>query len=265
MQFDIFEINAFAEQDFSGNPAAVCILESWLPVHVLQSIAIQNALPATAFLVRHHDGFQTRWFAPEYEIDLCGHGSLASACVIFNFLEPSWNEASLYYSAGTLVVKKSGNLFTLDFPAKEVEIFNSDLLVKGLGSQPIEVYQYNNERCLVVYQSEEEVRRLNPDMTVLKNLEHRGIIVTASGKDYDFISRTFYPRKAVSEDAVTGSSHCLLIPYWSAKLNKSKLRAYQASHRGGEIVCEMIENRVCLSGKAQIYLQGKVFLNNIIF
>ena len=158
-------------------------------------------------------------------------------------------------------IKNSDDLFTLDFPVKNIEAFHSDVLMEGLGIKPAEIYQHKNERCLVVYNSEDEVRNVIPNMTVLRNLEHRGIIVTAPGKDYDFISRSFYPRKSASEDAVTGSSHCLLAPYWSEKLNKSKLRAYQASHRGGEVACELIDSRVHISGKALIYSQGKIFLN----
>ncbi|MDR3490971.1 MAG: PhzF family phenazine biosynthesis protein [Gammaproteobacteria bacterium] len=257
MQITIYHIDAFTNNLFAGNPAAVCILEEWLTDTEMRIIAMENYLPATAFLVRKNNEFHVRWFAPEYEIELCGHGSLASAYVIFNILEPTWQQAELHYPAGLLKIKNENGLLTLDFPAKNYGILPSpDLLIKGLGAQPIEVYQYKTERCLAIFETEDEVRNLNPDIQLLKELDHPGIIVTAPGINYDFISRTFYPRKSVYEDAVTGASHCLLIPYWSNHLNKTKLLAHQASKRGGELLCEYQGERVLISGKAIMYMQG---------
>ncbi|MDR3490838.1 MAG: PhzF family phenazine biosynthesis protein [Gammaproteobacteria bacterium] len=259
MQISVYHINAFTDKLFSGNPAAVCILQDWLTDSEMQAIAMENSLPATAFLVRKNNEFQIRWFAPEYEIELCGHGSLASAYIIFNVLEPTWQQTDLHYPGGLLKIKNENELLTLNFPAKHCEIFPSpDLLIKGLGAQPKEIFQYKNERCLAVFATEDEVRKLNPDIQLLKQLDHRGIIVTAPGKNYDFVSRTFYPAKSVYEDAVTGASHCLLIPYWSNKLNKTTLLAYQDSQRGGELLCEAQGERVLISGKAIMYMQGMI-------
>lgn len=258
MKINYYHIDAFTDKAFSGNPAAVCVLEEWLPEKALQSIANENHLPATAFLVPHLDGFQTRWFTPEYEIDLCGHGSLASGHVIFNYLEPDKNEINLYYTSGVLKINKNDNGISLDLPTKNLETFHSDILTEGLNAKPVELYQHKNERCLAIFHTEDEIRQLKPNITILQTLPHRGIIVTAPSKHYDFVSRTFYPKKTMYEDAVTGSSHCLLVPYWGEKLNKSKFRAYQASHRGGEISCELKKDKVTIHGKAVVYLQGMI-------
>lgn len=260
MSIPIYHIDAFADKPFSGNPASVCVLDRWLLERQLQLIANENSLPATAFLVRNEDDFQTRWFTPEYEIDLCGHGSLASAYVIFTFIEPTWKQADLHHSSGTLRVKKLDEFLTLELPVKNLDVFDSDTLIKGLGAKPKEIYQHKTERCLAVFDTEDEVRHLNPDMEILKNLTNRGIIVTAPSKNYDFVSRTFYPRKTAWEDAITGSSHCLLVPYWSKRLSKLKLHAYQLSNRGGEIFCEMKDGRVEISGKAILYARGIINL-----
>ena len=258
MKIDYYHIDAFTDKTFSGNPASVCVLKKWLPEESLQAIANENHLPATAFLVRHQDGFETRWFTPEYEIDLCGHGSLASGHVIFNFLEPDKSEINLYYASGILKISKDQNGISLDLPTKNLETFNSEILTEGLDAKPIELYQHKNERCLAIFHTEDEIRQLKPNITILQKLQHRGIIVTAPGKHYDFVSRTFYPKKAIYEDAVTGSSHCLLVPYWGEKLNKSRLRAYQASHRGGEIICDLKKDTVTIHGKAVVYSQGMI-------
>lgn len=258
MQISIYHIDAFASKLFTGNPAAVCILDHWLPGNELQTIAMENYLPATAFLVRINNEYHIRWFAPEYEIDLCGHGSLAAAYIIFNVLELTWNETTLHHPSGLLKINRDQQFITLHFPAKKCTPFSSDQLIQGLGLKPSETYQFKTERCLAVFKTEEEVRQLNPDMQILKQLDHRGIIVTAPGEKYDFISRTFYPRKAACEDAITGSSHCLLIPYWSERLNKKKLNAFQASQRGGELFCEDQGGNVLIRGDAIIYMRGEI-------
>lgn len=261
MKIHFYHINAFTNKIFSGNPAAVCVLNEWLETNQLQQIANENYLPATAFLVKNDIEYDTRWFTPEYEIDLCGHGSLASAYVIFNELEPTKNSITLRYSSGELHVANNDGLLTLQLPAKYLDQFNSDILINGLGAKPKVAYQHKTERCLAIFDTEDEVRNLKPDMTILKNLDHRGIIVTAASKKYDFISRTFYPNKSANEDAVTGSSHCLLVPYWANKLNKNILHTYQASHRGGEIYCELQNDNVAISGGAVLYSQGSIDLD----
>lgn len=259
----IYQIDAFTTQQFSGNPASVCILPSWLSEADLFAIAKENNQPVTAFLVREQEKFSIRWITPEYELDLCGHGTLAAAFVIFNFLEPTWQMVDIQSRHELLNITRTEDLITLNFPAKKTELCHFlPLLAQGLGLTPTEIYQDNNERCFAVYDSEEQVKKLIPDMTVLKNLPHRGIIATAKGNTVDFVSRTFYPQKNISEDPVTGSSHCLLIPYWAMKLNKTILHAKQISSRGGELFCQLQNNRVLISGKATLYLQGNIhFLN----
>lgn len=258
MNIPFYHVDAFTTQRFTGNPAQVCILDKWLSDDELQAIASENHLPVTAYLVREAEGYQIRWFTPNYEVDLCGHGSLASSYVIFNILRPEIKSVTLKYSAGKLHVTNNDGLYVLQLPIRQIDVFHSSVLIDGLGVTPKEIYQYNAERCLAVFDTEEQVRQLNPDMSILKNLDQRGIIVTAASRQYDFISRTFYPYKPVCEDAVTGASHCLLVPYWASKLNKTTLHAYQASQRGGELFCELLSDKVAISGKAVLYAQGVI-------
>jgi PhzF family phenazine biosynthesis protein len=260
MKIPYYHVDSFATKLFAGNPAAVCILEKWLPDHLLQSIATENHLPATAFLVKD-DQYSTRWFTPEYEIDLCGHGTLALGHVIFNDLEPTLRRVDLHSPAGLLRISKQNELITLDFPIKSIEHYASPLLEQGLGYQPKAVYRYKAERCLAILDNEEQIKNIKPDMQVLKQLEFRGVIVSAVGVESDFVSRVFYPNKLLSEDAVTGSSHCLLVPYWSNVLNKFELHSRQLSHRGGDVFCELKNDRVYLSGKATTYMQGFIEIN----
>lgn len=257
--FPIYYIDAFTNKLFRGNPAAVCVLSKWLSDDDLHSIAKENNLPATAFLVREVDKYNIRWFTPEYELDICGHGSLSAGYVIFNYLEPTWQKADLQSRIELLQVLRADDLITLNFPAKSIESTSLPLLEQGLGLSPKEIYQHKNERCLAIYNTEEEVKSLQPDMQILKKLEHRGITATAPGKNIDFVSRTFYPQKTISEDPATGASHCLLAPYWSKRLNKTDLHALQISERGGEIFCQYLGDRVLISGKAVLYMQG--FIN----
>ena len=231
--FSFFHIDAFTDKVFSGNPAAVCVLLKWLSDAELKEIAKENNLPVTAFLVRNGDRFDIRWITPEYELDICGHGSLAAAYVIFNYLEPTWQKAELQSRIEIFDALWNGSLVTLNFPAKEIETFSSQLLEQGLGLMPQKIYRHKNERCLAVYSTEEEIKLLKPDMQILKKLEQRGITVTAPGTEVDFVSRTFYPQKAIFEDPATGASHCLLAPYWSKRLNQIEFHAKQLSERGG--------------------------------
>lgn len=261
MQIPIYHIDAFTDQLFSGNPAAVCLLPKWLSDADLHAIAKENNLPATAFLVREKEKFAIRWITPEYELSLCGHGTLSAGYVIFHLLEPTWQKADLQSPSETLQVLRNGNEIILDFPTKPLENCASlPLLAQGLGRAPDEIYQHKNERCLAVYPTEEEVRQLNPDMQILKQLDHLGITVTAPAKEYDFVSRTFYPRKNISEDPATGASHCLLAPYWAKRLNKTELHARQVSMRGGEMICRYKGDRVLIGGKAVLYMQGTIIL-----
>ncbi len=258
MNIPIYHVDAFTDQVFSGNSAAVCILSTWLSDHDLYAIAKENNLAVTAFLVREKDKFNIRWMTPEYELDLCGHGSLSASYIIFNYLEPTWQTVDLHSRTDIVRVIRTVDLITLNFPAKNVENCSLPLLEQGLGLAPKEIYQYKNERCFAVYNNEEEIKQLKPDIQILKKLVHRGITVTAPGKNVDFVSRTFYPQKAISEDPVTGVSHCLLVPYWSKKLNKINFHARQLSLRGGDIFCQYQDDRVLISGKVVLYMQGVI-------
>jgi len=258
MQIPIYHVDAFTDKIFCGNPAAVCILSKWLSDEELHAIAKENNLPVTAFLVREENKFNIRWITPEYELDICGHGSLSAGYVIFNYLEPTWEKADLQSRIELLQVLRTDDLITLNFPTKNIEKFSLPLLEQGLGLAPKEIYQHKNERCLAIYSTEEEVKQLKPNMQILKKLEHRGITVTAPGKNVDFVSRTFYPQKTIFEDPATGASHCLLAPYWSKRLNKTDLHALQVSERGGEIFCQYQGDRVLISGKAVLYMQGVI-------
>lgn len=256
MQITMHHVDAFTDKIFCGNPAVVCILPKWLPDNELHSIAKENNLPVTAFLVRDDDKFHIRWMTPEYELDICGHGSLSAAYIIFNFIDPSLQKVDFHSRIEVLPVTRNENLITLNFPAKKIESCSLPLLEEGLGLLPKAIYQHQNERCIAVFDSEEEVKQLKPKMHILKKLEHRGISVTAPGVDVDFVSRTFYPQKTISEDPATGASHCLLAPYWSKRLNKTDLHARQVSERGGEIFCQYTGDRVLISGNAVLYMQG---------
>lgn len=257
MQIPIYHIDAFTNAIFSGNPAAVCVLSAWIHDDQLLAIAKENNLPVTAFLMRKNNHYEIRWITPEYELDLCGHGTLAAGYVIFNILEPTIQEVNLKSRTGMLKIIRDGERITLDFPEKSIEKGFAVIAMKiGLGLSPEEIFFHKKERCLAVYDSEEKIKNLKPDMQILKQFEQNGMTVTAPGDKVDFVSRTFYPKKICSEDAVTGAAHCLLIPYWSKRLNKTKLHALQISERGGEIFCEHRGDRVLISGSAVLYMEG---------
>lgn len=257
MNIPTYHIDAFTSHLFSGNPAMVCILEYWLPDATLLKIAEENNLPVTAFLVQKEEVYSIRWFTPEDELDLCGHGTLAAAYVIFNLLKPSLQKITFQFPNGTLQSKRNGEYIILDFPVISIEHSSSHTLVnQGLGITPHETYQDKTGRSLVVFDSEEKIEHLKPDMQILKQSDYRCIIVTAPGKTSDFVSRVFYPKKTMTEDAVTGSSHCLLVPYWANQLNKRELQSRQLSQRGGELACELDDDRVIMCAKAVLYMQG---------
>jgi PhzF family phenazine biosynthesis protein len=259
LRIPVYQVDAFAGRVFSGNPAAICPLEEWLPDQQMQAIAAENNLAETAFFVRNGGGYHLRWFTPTVEVDLCGHATLASAFVILNDLTPSEKSVRFETKSGTLTVTRDGDLLTLDFPARPPEECTADpRLVPALGGHPEKVLAARD--YLVVYGSETEVRALQPDMEAIKNLDRFAVIATAPGKDADFVSRFFAPAQGIPEDPATGSAHCTLIPYWSNRLGKKKLHAYQVSPRVGELWCEDRGERVSISGKAVKFLQGTIFL-----
>ena len=259
MRIPLYQIDAFTNKLFHGNPAAVCPLEEWLDDAVLQAIAAENNLSETAFFVKKDKGFHLRWFTPKSEINLCGHATLASAFVIFQFLEKDLTSLEFSTQSGILRVERNDPVLTMDFPATPaLSCPVPDALVQGLGLEPKEVLLSRD--YMAVYESEAEIRKIQPDMDRLLELNTPGVIITSVGRDADFVSRFFAPGVGIPEDPVTGSAHCTLVPYWSEKLEKTKLRTLQLSEREGELFCENLGNRVKMSGEAVRYMEGVIIL-----
>jgi PhzF family phenazine biosynthesis protein len=261
MKIRQFQVDAFTTNIFNGNPAAVCILDKWLDETLMQKIAEENNLSETAFVVKQNQNYGIRWFTPKIEVDLCGHATLASAHVLFEFYYPTQNNLtfiSLY--SGILKVEKEKGYLILDFPIGEFqEIRAPPELIEGLGGEPVESYKGKTD-YMFVYSDQEEIERLNPDFHLLSKSDSRGIIVTAEGNDVDFVSRFFAPSYGINEDPVTGSAHTLLTPYWIKRLNKQELVAIQLSKRKGFLKCKLDNDRVIIAGKAQTYLIGDILL-----
>jgi PhzF family phenazine biosynthesis protein len=257
MRLPLYQVDAFSGRVFAGNPAAVCPLQDWLPEHTMQSIAAENNLAETAFFVRRNGHFELRWFTPACEVDLCGHATLASAYVLFRVLNEPGAALRFQTKSGLLEVRREGELLVLNFPARPPQAATANPgLVEALGGSPLEVLSARD--YLVRYGSEEEVLALAPDFAAVARTAPFGAIVTAPGKDVDFVSRFFAPAKGVPEDPVTGSAHCTLIPYWAAQLGKNELRARQVSKRTGELLCRMLGDRVEMAGRATLYLTGEI-------
>ena len=257
MKLDIYQIDAFAENQFEGNPAAVIPLVKWLPEATMQAIAEENNLSETVFFVPTRNGFHIRWFTPVKEVELCGHATLASAYVLFNILGYKEEVLSFESLSGELFVTKNDNLLTLDFPAQPPEICSTPaLLSSGLGKTPIECLKHDD--YVAIFESEEDVLGLTPNNELLMQLNLRGVIATAPSSEFDFVARFFAPKFGIPEDPVTGSAYTQLMPYWVDKLGKSKLHAKQVSNRGGELFCELKGNRVLISGSAVTYMEGRI-------
>lgn len=262
MKLKIYQIDAFAETIFSGNPAAVCPLEKWLPDETLQKIAMENNLAETAYYVKKGTTYEIRWFTPAVEVDLCGHATLATASVLYNYEDHSGNEIEFYSPrSGTLMVRKQGDLLTLNFPSDTLEKLTlSDELTKGFNYQPVEAFKGKTDYMLV-FKNEEQIRQLKPNLSEIAKWSARGVIATAKGDISDFVSRFFAPQSGIDEDPVTGSAHTTLIPYWSDQLKKKELTAVQLSARKGNLQCNYLNDRVEISGKAKTYLIGEIFLS----
>ena len=257
MKLTIYQIDAFSENQFEGNPAAVVPLTEWLSDGVMQSIAEENNLAETAFFVPTDNGFHIRWFTPNKEVKLCGHATLASAYVLFNILGHKENLVSFRSLSGLLTVTKNNELLTLNFPAQlPVSCEIPLLLSSGLGKAPIECLE--NDDYLAVFENEEDILSITPNHEILKQLDLRGVIATAPSSEYYFIVRFFAPKFGIPEDSVTGSAYTQLMPYWSKKLGRSKLNAKQVSTRGGKLFCELQGDRVLISGSAVKYLEGTI-------
>lgn len=259
MGIPLYQIDAFTDRLFGGNPAAVCLLDRWLEDSVLQSIAAENNLSETAFLVGGNGRYGLRWFTPKVEVDLCGHATLASAYVIFRELEPALQEVIFDSRSGELRVRCENECMTMDFPAIHGQpCAGPEPLSKGLGREPLEVLRDTLYLC--VFDDEQDIRCLQPDFSALAGLDLMGVIVTAPGRSVDFVSRMFAPRVGIPEDPVTGSAHCMLTTYWAARTGKTRFTARQLSSRGGELECELRGGRVLIAGRAVKYLQGEILL-----
>src|SRR5215470_14284482 len=245
MKLPLYQVDAFTTRLFGGNPAAVVVLDRWLPDDVMQSIAAENNLAETAFTVPNQDVSPLRWFTPTIEVDLCGHATLATAHILFRHYYPSANLVTFSTRSGNLAVTRDGELLEMDFPARPASpIQVSEALVSALGARPREVLLARD--TLAIFDSEDAIRALRPDLGRIAALDAFAIIVSAPGREVDFVSRFFAPRAGIPEDPVTGSAHCTLVPYWSNRLDKSKLVAKQLSARGGDLRCEMRGDRVAI-------------------
>jgi PhzF family phenazine biosynthesis protein len=259
MRTPIFHVDAFTTRPFAGNPAAVMPMDEFPADTVLQDIAAENNLSETAFLVPEGGDYRLRWFTPLNEVPLCGHATLASAAVVMERLEPGRGAVIFHSASGPLTVNRAETGYVMDFPSRMSEQIATPIaLAEALRIDPIEVFR-NEFNYLALLGSEEVLRALAPDMAALARLDRPGVIVTAPGeRTYDFFSRYFAPRKGIPEDPVTGAAHCMLAPYWARRLGKTVFRAFQASRRGGEIICRVVGDRVELEGACVFYLEGAV-------
>jgi PhzF family phenazine biosynthesis protein len=261
MRLPLYQVDAFTDRLFAGNPAAVCPLEAWLPDATMQAIAAENNLAETAFFLREGEDYALRWFTPAVEVDLCGHATLASAFVIMTRLEPGRERVAFRtLRAGTLGVSREGEGYAMDFPARPaLPVAERDArLAAALGKPPVEALAAARD-YLVVYAQAADVASLAPDLAALAALDRTAVIVTAPGQDgVDFVSRFFAPALGVPEDPVTGSAHCTLAPYWAERLGKERLEARQLSRRGGTLACTVAGDRVAISGRAVLYLEGTI-------
>ena len=260
MKLPIYQVDAFAERLFTGNPAAMVPLDTWLPDDLMQKIAAENNLSETAFFVKVNNEYRIRWFTPESEVNLCGHATLATAHVIFEHLGYSGDEIRFHSKSGLLsAFRQENGHIVLDFPSQVLtEILDSSAYAKALGKAPMAVFMSGYP--MAVFSEEDDIRKLSPDFQQLGALNIVGLIVTAKGREYDFVSRFFAPGVGIDEDPVTGSAHTILVPYWSKKLGKDKLTAYQCSSRGGILYCEDQGDRVRIGGRSITYMIGEIFV-----
>ena len=264
MKIEIYHVDAFARRAFEGNPAAVCPLDAWLPDAVMQSIAAENNLSETAFFVPEGNRFSLRWFTPATEVDLCGHATLASAFVLFEYKGYRNDRIHFYSRSGELSVSRDGDLLVLDFPAQPPEpCAVPDGILAAFGAEPAECLKAAD--LIVIYEDERFVRGVAPDIEKLKAVDSRGIIISAASAEYDFVARFFGPNVGIAEDPVTGSAYTQLVPYWAQKTGKSTFHAKQVSERGGELFCELSDERVLIGGHAVNFLAGEIEIDEKSF
>ncbi|RXK48784.1 PhzF family phenazine biosynthesis protein [Aquirufa rosea] len=261
MNLSLYQVDAFTNQLFAGNPAAICPLEEWLADDIMQKIAAENNLAETAFFVKRGKHYEIRWFTPTVEVDLCGHATLAAAHVLFHCLGTDTDEI-IFFSprSGELRVARQRDLLTLNFPADQVQPVDFDWAsFQGLNQVAQQVYRGKTD-FLFIYEKEEQVAEMAPNFLEIAKLQARGIIITAPGNEVDFVSRFFGPQSGINEDPVTGSAHTTLTPYWAKRLQKNQLTAKQLSPRGGDLSCELKGDRVTISGNCVLYMVGEIFV-----
>ena len=259
MELTIYQVDAFTKNIFGGNPAAICPLEKWLDKDKMQKIALENNLSETAFFVKNGDKYDLRWFTPVNEVNLCGHATLASAFVYFNFINKDAQRIVFSTLSGDLIVERKDDLLIMNFPSNKPHVITpTKELLDVFPIAPKEVLI--NTKNVVVFETEKQVREMKPDIKGLLKVKGDGAIITAPGEKVDFVSRYFAPHEGIDEDPVTGSAHTHLVPYWSEKLGKKKFHALQVSSRVGELFCEDLGDRVQIAGYAALYLIGKIFV-----
>lgn len=252
-------VDAFTDRIFHGNQAAICIMDEWLDESLMMEITKENNFSETAFAVKENEKYHLRWFTPGGEIDLCGHATLACAYVLFKFYVPNADEVVFSTLSGDLIVKRKGELLEMEFPAYKLErIPVTQAMIDAIKAVPSEAYMGRDLLC--VFENEEIVRNLKPDMTKLLELDGLLLQVTAPGKDTDSISRSFVPKLNVVEDPVCGSGHCHIAPYWAKRLNKESIVAYQASKRGGTLYCKVLGDKVLIAGKATLFSECEIYI-----
>ncbi len=257
MKIPLYQIDAFASKLFEGNPAAVCPLDKWLPDEIMQSIAAENNLSETAFFVPRGNGFHIRWFTPANEVDLCGHATLAAAYILFNTLGYKKDKIEFDSKSGILTVTKDNEWLVMDFPAQPpVSCDIPEEIIKAFNIEPIECLK--SEDFIVVFEREIDIESAHPDFGQLIKLDLRGVIITAKSSRYDFVARFFAPKYGIPEDPVTGSAYTQLAPYWVSKIGPKRFSVKQMSSRGGELTCELVGDRVLISGRAVKYLEGTI-------
>jgi PhzF family phenazine biosynthesis protein len=264
MELKIYQVDAFTNKLFGGNPAAVCPLKDWLHDETLQKIASENNLSETAYYVPKGGEYELRWFTPAAEVKLCGHATLATAFVIFEIEKSKLSVLNFHTLSGVLSVSRAQKGYTMNFPVdKLTRIEITDEVKKAIGINPAEMY-HGRDVLFVVLNSEKDLIGINPDPSLVKKLHRHGMIVTAKGDTTDFVSRCFFPNFGIDEDPVTGSAHTILTPYWANRLNQNVLTATQLSQRRGELLCKLDGERVEISGEAVLYLEGKILISGLV-
>lgn len=252
-------VDAFTEKVFAGNPAAVCVMGAWLDDRTMQNIAIENNLSETAFAVKEGNAYHLRWFTPGGEVELCGHATLATAYVITRFVEPELKNVAFDTLSGRLTVEKQGDLLMMDFPSFQLQpVPITESMTEALGVKPVAAYYGADMVC--VLENEEQVRNVHPNQELIRQMDGVCFHITAPGREYDCVTRSFAPKCNVAEDPVCGRGHCHVIPYWAGKTGKTEFTAYQASARGGVLYCSYVGERTLLRGKAVLFAAAEIFI-----